>query len=203
MVIPQKPLAEIYRLSDIFNGYGNWCRAEKNTSIPTREGFVCIIRGGLFSVLRKSDRLLIEKCSAPSILGIARNLNNKNYFRIQADAECHYQLIPFDKFLSEIDNHQCQPQLYKVLAWTIDLLCHREELLLGHNSYLMIKGNLVTLAAMDEFMRNKINVADYIVKRTNLSRSMVMKTLSQLRHDNYVEISKGKLTALRTLPDSL
>jgi DNA-binding IscR family transcriptional regulator len=56
---------------------------------------------------------------------------------------------------------------------------------------------------MDEFMRNKINVADYIVKRTNLSRSMVMKTLSQLRHDNYVEISKGKLTALRTLPESL
>lgn len=203
MVIPQKPLAELYRLSDIFNGYGNWHRAEKNTSIPARDGFICIIRGGLFSLLRKSDRLLIEKCSAPAILGIARNFNKKNYFRIQADAECHYQLIPFDKFMSEVENHQCHQQLYKVLSWNIDFLCHREELLLGHNSYLMIKGNLITLAAMDEFMRNKINVADYIVKRTNLSRSMVMKTLSQLRHDNCIEISKGKLATLNTLPETL
>ena len=203
MVIPQKPLAELYRLSDIFNGYGNWHRAEKNTSIPARDGFICIIRGGLFSLLRKSDRLLIEKCSAPAILGIARNFNKKNYFRIQADAECHYQLIPFDKFMSEVENHQCHQQLYKVLSWNIDFLCHREELLLGHNSYLMIKGNLITLAAMDEFMRNKINVADYIVKRTNLSRSMVMKTLSQLRHVNCIEISKGKLATLNTLPETL
>lgn len=203
MVIPQKPLAELYRLSDIFNGYGNWHRAEKNTSIPARDGFICIIRGGLFSLLRKSDRLLIEKCSAPAILGIARNFNKKNYFRIQADAECHYQLIPFDKFMSEVENHQCHQQLYKVLSWNIDFLCHREELLLGHNSYLMIKGNLITLAAMDDFMRNKINVADYIVKRTNLSRSMVMKTLSQLRHDNCIEISKGKLATLNTLPETL
>ncbi|WP_110876091.1 helix-turn-helix domain-containing protein [Franconibacter helveticus] len=203
MVIPQKPLAEIYRLSDIFNGYGNWHRAEKNTTIPTRDGFICIIRGGLFSVLRKSDRLLIEKCSAPSIVGLARNFHKKSYFKVQADAECHYQLIPFDTFMSEVESQQCQQQLYKVFAWNIDLLCYREELLLGHNSYLMIKGNLTTLAAMDEFMRNKINVADYIVKRTNLSRSMVMKTLSQLRSENYVEIHKGKLTTLRTLPENL
>lgn len=203
MVMPQKPLAELYRLADIFNSYGNWHRAEKNTSIPMRDGFICVIRGGLFSVLRKSDRLLIEKCSAPSLLGLARNFNKKSYFRIQADSECHYQLIPFDIFMSEVEKNQCQSQLYKVFSWIIEFFCHREEMMLGHNSYLMIKGNLMSLDRMDEFMKNKINVADYIVKRTNLSRSMVMKTLSQLRQENYVEIHKGKLISLHALPDTL
>lgn len=51
-------------------------------------------------------------------------------------------------------------------------------------------------------MRNRINVADYIVKKTNLSRSMVMKTLSQLRSAKHIEISKGKLLAVHSLPDA-
>ncbi len=54
MVLPSKPLAEIYRIADIFNSYGNWSRAEKNTLIPLRDGEICIIRGGQFSLMRQS-----------------------------------------------------------------------------------------------------------------------------------------------------
>ncbi len=82
------------------------------------------------------------------------------------------------------------------------MLCYREEIMLGRNSFSMIKANIECLAAMDEFMRNRINVADYIVKKTNLSRSMVMKTLSQLRSAKHIEISKGKLLAVHSLPDA-
>ncbi|CCK13324.1 FIG00554500: hypothetical protein [Cronobacter sakazakii 680] len=83
------------------------------------------------------------------------------------------------------------------------MLCYREEIMMGRNSYSMIKANIDCLATMDEFMRNRINVADYIVKKTNLSRSMVMKTLSQLRGAKNIEISKGKLVAVHHLPESL
>ncbi|MFW0879699.1 helix-turn-helix domain-containing protein [Cronobacter dublinensis] len=203
MVLPSKPLAEIYRIADIFNSYGNWSRAEKNTLIPLRDGEICIIRGGQFSLMRQSDRLLLDKSSAPSVLGLARNLGKFQFIKLQADSECHYQLIPFDYFMQEIEKNHCQLHLLVLSSWIINMLCYREEIMLGRNSFSMIKANIECLAAMDEFMRNRINVADYIVKKTNLSRSMVMKTLSQLRSAKHVEISKGKLLALHSLPDAL
>ncbi|BET42949.1 helix-turn-helix domain-containing protein [Atlantibacter hermannii] len=67
----------------------------------------------------------------------------------------------------------------------------------------MIKGNILHLNQLDEFMRAKINVADFIVKRTNLSRSIVMKVLSIMRAKNHIDVKRGKLLAVYNLPDKL
>ncbi|HAP81890.1 MAG TPA: hypothetical protein DCQ57_09975, partial [Enterobacteriaceae bacterium] len=44
---------------------------------------------------------------------------------------------------------------------------------------------------------------DFIVKRTNLSRSIVMKVLSIMRAKNHIDVKRGKLLAVYNLPDKL
>lgn len=203
MILPQKPLSELYRLTDLFTDYNTLTRVERYTLIPIKSHTVTLIYGGQFSIIRNSDRLLYEKQTAPALFGLSGNVRNLNYLRIYADSQCHYQLVPLDIFMQRLEENHFTHLIPAVLSWHIESLLYRDEMLMGRNSYQMIKGNLLYLNQLDEFMRAKINVADFIIKRTNLSRSIVMKVLSIMRAKKHIDIERGKLLAVNHLPEKL
>lgn len=203
MILPQKPITELYRLTDLFTDYTKLTRVERHTLIPVKANTITLIHGGQFSIIRNSDRMLFEKNTAPAVFGLSGNGKSLAYVRIYADTQCHYQLVPFDFFMEKLQENQCTHLIGSILSWYIESLLYRDEMMMGRNSYQMIKGNVHHLNELDEFMRSKINIADFIVKRTNLSRSIVMKVLSIMRANNSIEVSKGKLIAVNNLPEKL
>ncbi|WP_312984293.1 helix-turn-helix domain-containing protein [Atlantibacter sp.] len=203
MTLPQKPLSELYRLTDLFTDYNKLTRVERYTLIPVRPHTVTLIHGGQFSIIRSSDRLLFEKQTAPALYGLTGNARNLAYLRIYADTQCHFQLVPLDIFMQRLDDNHSLHLIPAILSWYIESLLYRDEMMMGRNSYQMIKGNLLHLNQLDEFMRSKINVADFIVKRTNLSRSIVMKVLSAMRAKNHIDVKRGKLLTINQLPEKL
>ena len=50
-------------------------------------------------------------------------------------------------------------------------------------------------------LRQSNSAAKYILERTRLSRSTVMKMLSQLKQGGYIDIEDGVLKAVHRLPD--
>ena len=203
MTLPPKPITELYRLTDLFTDYNKLTRVDRYTLIPIKSNMVTLIHGGQFSLIRSSDRLLIEKQTAPSLYGLSGNARSLGYIRVYADTQCYYQLVPLDIFMQRLIDNNLLPLISSILSWHIENLLYRDEMMMGRNSYQMIKGNILHLNELDEFMRMKINVADFIVKRTNLSRSIVMKVLSIMRAKNHVEVKRGKLIAVHHLPDKL
>ncbi|WP_235426146.1 helix-turn-helix domain-containing protein [Citrobacter braakii] len=49
-------------------------------------------------------------------------------------------------------------------------------------------------------MRNNVSIVSYILSRTFLSRSSIMKILAQLKTGNYIETEKGLLRAINNIP---
>lgn len=203
MTLPAEPITELYRLTDLFTDYNKLTRVERYTLIPIKANMVTLIHGGQFSLIRSSDRLLIEKQTAPALYGLSGNTRSLSYIRIYADTQCYYQLVPLDIFMQRLVENNLLQLTSAVLSWHIESLLYRDEMMMGRNSYQMIKGNILHLNQLDEFMRAKINVADFIVKRTNLSRSIVMKVLSIMRAKNHIDVKRGKLLAVYNLPDKL
>ncbi len=54
--------------------------------------------------------------------------------------------------------------------------------------------------AKKETLRQTINTCDYIQEKTHISRSRVMKILSDLKIGNYIEIERGVLIKINKLP---
>ncbi|WP_058911681.1 helix-turn-helix domain-containing protein [Entomohabitans teleogrylli] len=201
--LPAKPLVAINAITALFAEDHPHLVAAKNSLIDVAQGKICIIHAGKHTLLRQSDRLVIDKGDAPGIYGIAMGFYPMAFFRLYAESTCHYQLIDHQRFFATIAAHDAHHHLYTLLSWFLATLCMREEMLIGHDSYRTIRGTLLRLWQQEESTRATTNVADYIVRRTNLSRSMVMKVLATLLHTGYIAIEKGKLTQLETLPEEL
>jgi len=70
----------------------------------------------------------------------------------------------------------------------------------GKNSYVMIKQCIKELYTLPQNVREEVNLTSYIIKRTSLSRSGVMRIVSDLCIGKYIEIRNGKLRKIRHLP---
>ncbi|QYH16903.1 hypothetical protein HB664_12950 [Enterobacter sp. DNB-S2] len=53
----------------------------------------------------------------------------------------------------------------------------------------------------DEALSAYVNVSDYILEKTRLSRSRVMKILGDLCIGGYIEINRGILIKINKLPE--
>ncbi|WNS34115.1 helix-turn-helix domain-containing protein [Enterobacter asburiae] len=70
----------------------------------------------------------------------------------------------------------------------------------GLSTYELIRINLNALMEEEEELRLSINVSDYIQDKTRLSRSRVMKILSDLREGDFIEVKRGILLKVNKLP---
>ena len=74
-----------------------------------------------------------------------------------------------------------------------DIQAKGGNLLINSTAYEIVSTLLMELADVPEEKRLKISVANYIIDRSNLARSGVMKILSELRIGGYIDINYGKL----------
>lgn len=74
--------------------------------------------------------------------------------------------------------------------------------MISRTTYETVCGLLKELMLFPDESREKISVAYYIMDRTHLARSGVMRILADLRLGGYIEIEKGKLkNIVKRFPD--
>lgn len=72
----------------------------------------------------------------------------------------------------------------------------------GRTTYELIKQNLMSLMAEKDELRMMVNACDYIMDKTHISRSRVMKILSDLKTGDYIVIERGVLIKINKLPET-
>ncbi len=162
---------------------------------------ICLLYAGDYSLVRRRDGLLLTRSRAPGITGMIMPGTPEQYVILHADSDCDYRLVSNKDFFSRIDECKAHQDMYTLLLAQVTRQQEREELLLGGSSMVCVQGAILLLSRLEPDMLASINVANFVIKMTNLSRSIVMKSVAFLREENAIEMSKGKLVRVNYLPD--
>ncbi len=174
---------------------------------PDREraGMV-LFHEGIASLCHSENGLHMSTMFAPSVLGLVDGYSlfydvpSRPQHYMYAETDCRCSFVPIDTFLKIADQSNLWHDLARVLAHRLMVMSIREQELVGVDSYLKVRSLLIELWVYPEVYRKKINVMNFILKRTGLSRSRTMAILSELKKGGYIEIVSGKLTMQRKLP---
>lgn len=149
---------------------------------------------------RSTDSLLFGILKAPLLIGISDLVIDHENILIQAITPVEYMHLPLDDFLSHIDTYS----LWKPLTHTLMYMSARShdytQLNTALSSYELICNYLRALIDEDFERRATIPAVQYIMDRTQLSRSGVLKTLSELNAGGYIVIKRGLLIKINKLP---
>lgn len=161
-----------------------------------------ILHTGTVAVHRNSDRLLLKYLEAPMIVGMNDLMDTNEGFYMQATEEVRYEILPRDSVIRIIERENLWKEAAYCYMYAIQRLLEAHETSVGLTTYELIRQNLLSLMAEKQELRQTINASDYIQEKTHISRSRVMKILSDLKAGDYIEIERGILTRINKLPDA-
>lgn len=185
------PLQETRRGSDRLNLYEN------------NELMVALVTGGNVNIYHRPDMMLLATARAPFIFGLQGSLFQYELFKFMPTKDAKISVMPREKALRIVIKHHAFPQLLTYQTFINDYQAHRNNLLINRTSLHIVCGLLEELAKIRPEERHKISVAKYILERSNLARSGVMKIIATLREEGFIIMENGKLIqCVKAFPES-
>jgi CRP-like cAMP-binding protein len=162
-----------------------------------------LIHEGRVVVRRTEDRIILGQLSAPTIFGFNtfQDLRGKVY--LEAITPVTFEIVVSSLFFQRIREHQLWEPLLDVMMCTSSSLFAQNHAFTARDSWATVRQHLNQLIQEPEGIRHRVTVTDYILSRTRLSRSGVMKLLAVLRKRQLVKIENGILHAIYSLPKTL
>ncbi|RJT37416.1 helix-turn-helix domain-containing protein [Rahnella woolbedingensis] len=162
---------------------------------------VILVLEGLVDVYRNSDQLLFATASAPTIFGMQGSPYRYNMYKFVCHPGCILESLSLSAVVKIIMEHQLLEELLTCQTYFNDYHAYRTNMLINKSAYEIVRAFLLELEREPAEIRANINVPAFILARSNLARSGVMKILAELRQGEYIKIENGKLISiLRVLP---
>jgi len=157
---------------------------------------VCrLIHSGSFEVHRSIDGLMIVTVPAPNIIGLGVN----DAFIVTAET-CKISTLT----VSEVHHYFSENNLWEIAAQHMMVITNKlysySKQLSAPTAYEVICNQLRELSHEPVQLREKIAIERYIRDKTHLSRSSIMKILSELKVGGYIVIKDGRLCEIKHLP---
>lgn len=159
---------------------------------------IIIILDGNFEICNQKNNMILGEISGPYILKITPNIFSTNYVFTRRSSFSYFT-CPRSAFYAHIKDHNLWRSLLEVLSYSTWLLYQHLEVMKMDNLYDVVKHYLSKIEHDPTLMR-KENVCHYITSRTGYSRSGVMSIIRELKKGEYIDIEKGKLRWVKTLP---
>ncbi|MEB5959751.1 helix-turn-helix domain-containing protein [Enterobacter sichuanensis] len=198
-----KPIHEIKKIITTISEPSLIRSAKARQIISTnthQEPMVLVIHDGLLAAYRNSDQLLLSYFQAPLVVGLNEifDMNNGIVYKVYSDTR--YELQPRNEVIAKINNANLWREVAYLLMFGVKRFAEAHQTSAGLSTYELIRINLLSLMEEEEDLRLAINMCDYIQEKTRLSRSRIMKILSDLRDGGYIEIKRGVLLNVSKLP---
>lgn len=153
-----------------------------------------LVYGGI-DVYRESDGLLIVSTEAPRVLGLATS----DVFLIINQPSSVATLSLEEAFQHIRDQGLWHPLAEHMMLVNQKLYLHGQRIS-APTTYDVVCDHLIELSTLPDSIRLNTTAERFICQRTHISRSMVMKILSDLKHGGYISITRGVLYAVNKLP---
>lgn len=196
--IIEKPQESIHRLMTAFVSISKpYLLDSKNIEARLKgkdAGFdVYLLTKGRVDIWREVDNRLVETAFAPSILGLQGSVYRSQHYHLKFPAGAEVSTIPLQAAMEIIELQSLWRDVFYYQGYLNDRQLHHEYMLINSSTYEIVCLFLKDLSHYSDSERAKLSVADYILQRSNLARSGVMKVLADLRFGGYIDIQHGKL----------
>lgn len=163
--------------------------------------YILLLEGSA-AIFRSNDNLMLANVTAPSIFGIAESISGQNNIKIKSSSDAILYRIDSVTADKLIDIHHAQNKVIVLLSFIIMNLYQRNTIMINRTAYEIIRDLLYDINKMDDNYRSDVNVCQYIVSRTGLSRSRTHTILKALKEGEYISLVHGKLLGIsKTLPE--
>lgn len=196
-----RPDAELDKIIELTNAYPEKTIRKWQNISPRDSDNIYIILSGVVGFRRSSDDLSVYHLEGQFIAGITTLFYDFDQFYGVACSDVQVRVIDKKTFIQLVDQHNAWAELSKILSWFICVLSKRDERLVAHNAYTVIREFLLEIHQLITLYGTDINIYDYIQEYTHLARSTIVKILSELKKGEYIVVNKGRLLQLNSLPE--
>lgn len=202
-VADQKPLDAVTVLMDAVSSGLPRLHIKRGEIVKytTEKGQHCIVlHKGSVAVHRRGDGMIITSEQAPFVFGLDNQHGAEDTMYLRTLEECEVSVLPAAQVNETVTSENLWQIIVKIVLYTTSKVFEHCSQIHQMSAYDIIRYQLYELSKESETVRLNTTVAKYIKSRTYLSRSGIMRILSELRIGQYIQIEKGILTRITNLP---
>lgn len=141
--------------------------------------------------------------TSPAIVGLGQLAPAGAIAQHEAIAPCMVDSINVDDFIKIIEEKQLWPDVINVMVTFINSLAARTATSGLQSAYEIIRSYLIYMDSETACaIKERYTVVKYMQTFSRLSRSIILKILSELKAGGFIKMEKGKLVRInRNLPD--
>lgn len=162
---------------------------------------IYFIRSGAVSLYREPSSFLFELIEAPSIRGlIPIHAASYSMYIMKVIAPSEIAILDRARLYELLEENGLWETFSQHLITAASMMVEVVFKLTAPSAYEMVRYQLFDLMSKSKEIRESISVDSYICSKTRLSRSSVMRALSQFRTKGYIEMSHGILKKINNIP---
>lgn len=158
-----------------------------------------VLLSGSVALHRRGDSVVLNSESAPFILGVSSQYCSEHLYA-RALETSEIARLPMELFNQIVTNEGLWEHFAKLLIYAVSRVYEHCSQIAQLSAYDIIRLQLVELLQEPEAVRLNTTAAAYIKSRTYLSRSGIMRILSELRTGGYIAMQRGVLLDIHHLP---
>ncbi|MEO3990141.1 helix-turn-helix domain-containing protein [Pseudocitrobacter sp. Cyp-38S] len=205
-----KPYAAIDGLFSAFMPISKPLRLEAGAEFPLgtskENAELVLLEDGICSFCHGESQIHITTIFAPSVVGLVDGYAltceapswPQHY--LLAETRCLGRTVSVMDFIRVANEQSLWHDVAQILAHRLVFMSARGKEMIGVDSYIKVRALLIEAWAYPEAYRSQISIMSFIQRRTGLSRSRILKILSELKKGGYIDIETGRLIYVRKLP---
>ena len=164
------------------------------------ENMCYIILSGSIKVGRDIDGFVVSSMPVPNIAGITNLLPETTGLYLETLKESEIAILTTTYAQQLIGETNSWQLLVNHIAKVTANLLLTNIIMTAPSTYEVLRFQLMALMNEPASVRESTSAAKYVLERTRLSRSTIMKMLAQLKQGGYIQLDDGILIALHHLP---
>ncbi|HCB2208466.1 TPA: helix-turn-helix domain-containing protein [Citrobacter farmeri] len=160
-----------------------------------------LIKSGVVSVYRYPENVLIEIFDAPTLRGAIPVLPGSDaMYTLKVIQAAEIAVVKKEDFYNLLTKFNLWEVFSRHLQLVVAIGVEVILKLSSPSAYNIVRSQLYELIAKPESILSSITAENYIRSKTRLSRSSLMRILSELKNDGYIVIDRGVLKRIVHLP---
>ncbi|HEC0404118.1 TPA: helix-turn-helix domain-containing protein [Klebsiella aerogenes] len=159
-----------------------------------------ILHTGSVTLNRRGDGLILNAENAPFILGVSNQFATSENLYVKVMEDSQMSRLSVERFNLLAESYNLWQNLCYLLIYNATKVYSHASMICQLSSYDLIKFQLQELINEPEKIRLNITAANYILNRTYLSRSGVMRILASLKTQGHIILQRGILIKINNLP---
>lgn len=200
----EKPLIHINNIVNHVSPYSDTFQAARGEIInyKTHDLRYCfLLLEGAATLNRRGDGMILSSQEAPFILGVSNQLSSSDNLYVRILEPSRIAQLPLERFNLLIAKYGLWKDFCHLLVFTASTVYEKCTAASSMSSVEIIIFQLKQLMLEPERIRMTTTAANYILNRTYLSRSGIMRILSQLRDTGGIVLQRGVLIDIHQLPE--